>query len=227
MDNTYYYEPLDQKQIDAFHREFMEGNTAVGFRIAESVMPLMVDLAHKYYPTCLQRMGVDDFRQEIILHIFERLHLYESQKGTITTWAGWELRHYANDKFRRAGDLIRVPIRALSKGIGIHDFYSDYDFDDLDSGDIEPWEYAVLNEDEEKANALVDLLIRVAPFPAKETVRLRYKVGMNLEQIAQHFGVSRQAIDQRCQTAHQALTQHYRMKERANAIGRNNHFARV
>lgn len=205
----------------------MKGDNLAGFRIAESIMPLMVQLAQRYYPVYLQRMGGDDFRQEILLFIVERLPLYDKAKSAITTWAGWQLRHFASDKFRKAGDLVRVPACALYRGDVTAKAYSDYDFSDMASRDLEPWEYAIANEAESVASDLVDLLIRVAPTHAKETIRLRHKVGLNLEQIAQHFGVTRQAIDLRCQAAYRSLNQHYRMKGKANVVGRNAQKVRV
>lgn len=226
MGNTYCYEPLNQKQVNSLHKKFMKGDKHAGFKLAQSVLPLLIDLAQKYYPTFLKRMGIDDFRQEIVLFLVERLSRYDKDKGTITTWAGWELRHFASDKFRKAGSLVHVPACAVRK-VETGKIFSDAEFRDLISRDLEPWEYASDNEYQQTIVDFIEELIKVAPVHTKETIHMRHVLGMNLEEIAEHFQLSRQAIDYRCQAAYRAFTQHMRMKGKPNVIGRNARFIRV
>lgn len=210
---NYGYEPLDQEEIVRLHKKFMAGDGTVSFKLAVAVLPLMVSLAKRYYPQYFDKLGLEDFSQEILLFLVVRLPLYDESRGAFTTWVGWELRHFAADKFRRAGNLVKIPSHVFAKDKSYIEplVYSDCDFSGFNSRTLEPWEYAAENEAIEQAKALVDLMLRLTPKEQKRTIRLRFVKGKTYTDIAKLVNISRQGVHVRCETAVQRVHQHFRM----------------
>ncbi len=165
--------PLSAAEEQTLLRAAHAGDTEARHKLAMSIAPWAMARCKYYFGKGMVR---DDFFQVAMMGVLRAIDLYRFDGNRLVTYATWRILHELNMALRD-GDLIRSPehMRKFPRKIG-------------------PLGHAVAAKPEPEEHDL--WFLKKITLRERVIIRLYFWEGLNYQQIAEPFGITKQRVQQ-------------------------------